>query len=121
MTNLYADLLWSLLPWAFVMLWLLWAAYVLTMGLYRAHLSGRLTGINRVLALPLVLLAVVLDLVVNCTIAALLFADWPQEALVTQRLQRYIAQGAGWRCKAAQWICQNLLDPFDAKGVHCKP
>ena len=35
-------------------LYAFWCAYVLVMGIYRAHLSQRLVGLNKVLALPVV-------------------------------------------------------------------
>lgn len=120
MTNLIPSLLWAWLPWALVVVWLLWALYVLTMGLYRAKLAGRLHGLARVMGMPLVALAFALDIVVNKTIASVLFLEWPKETLVTSRLQRHIASGSGWRFKLANAICNQLLDPFDPKGQHCQ-
>jgi hypothetical protein len=100
-------------------LWGFWAAYVLTMGIYRAHLAKRLTGVNLALALPLVALAYLMDIATNLLIAPLVFADLPREWLVTDRLVRYKAGGEGWRYKLASAICEGLLDPFDPTGDHC--
>lgn len=36
-------------------LWLFWCAYVLVMGLYRAHLAGRMSRVTYVLAAPALL------------------------------------------------------------------
>lgn len=95
--------------------------YILTMGIYRAHLSKRLTGLNKVLCYPIVILAVIVDVVAQYTIATLFFLDLPDsgERLVTARLQRYVASGKGKRYLIASYICDNLLDPFDPTGEHC--
>jgi hypothetical protein len=102
-------------------LWGFWALYVFTMAIYRAKLAGRLGKINTALALPFVLLAVFVDWAVNMTLATFIFMDLPQEKLVTARLKRYKALGpdAGWRYRAAVWICDGRLDIFDPSGDHC--
>ena len=101
-------------------LWAFWALYVLVMGLYRAHLSGRLSRPAFVLGLPWVVVGYTLDVIAQYTIACVFFLDLParREWLVTQRLQRYSA-GSGWRKVKADWICTHLLDVFDPKGDHC--
>ncbi len=106
-------------------LWAFWYLYVLVMAFYRASLDGRLTGIAKVLALPAVALAIVVDLLANWTVATLWFWEWPvvvwgRPDLVTSRLSRYIVGAPGWRRDHATWLCQNLLDYFDPSGVHCK-
>jgi len=100
-------------------LWGFWGLYVLIMGLYRAQLAGRLTTAMKVLGAPFLLAGYITDIVCNLTVAMLVFAEVPREALVTTRLTRYIKQGAGWRYDAAVWICSNLLDPLDPRGKHC--
>ena len=100
--------------------WILWALYVMVMGIYRAHLDKRLTTVTKVLAAPWVLLGYALDVLVNFTFASLIFAEPPQEWLVTTRLQRHIQAGrGGWRHALAAWICDHLLDVFDPTGNHC--
>jgi hypothetical protein len=100
-------------------LWGFWLLYILVMGLYRAHLQGRLGKVATVLAYPAVLLGYAVDAFSNITLATLFFADLPRELLVTTRLKRYKAIDDGWRKAAAEWICTNLLDPFDPSGDHC--
>lgn len=99
--------------------WLLWAAYVLVMGIYRAHLDKRLTTVTKILAAPWVVIGYALDVLVNVTVASLVFWEPPWELLVTTRLQRHIDARYGWRHRRAQWICDHLLDPFDPTGNHC--
>lgn len=99
--------------------------YVLTMGVYRAKLSGRLswaaTPVAMSLSLPFVILGVLVDAFAQYTLAVLVFLDLPRlgERLVTARLQRYVATGAGWRCAVAMWLCDHVLDIFDPDGDHC--
>lgn len=99
--------------------WILWAFYVMVMGLYRAHLDNRLTPVTKVLAYPWVFAGLVIDVAVNLTVANIVFLELPSELLVTDRLKRLIKTDDGWRAKNANWICNNLLDIFDPTGNHC--
>lgn len=98
-------------------LYAFWCAYVLVMGIYRAHLSQRLVGLNKVLALPVVGFGYLMDVAANLFIAPLVFLDWPREALVTARLIRYKRTDTGWRNRLATFICEHLLDVFDPTGA----
>ena len=111
---------WSSLV-ACVWLWAFWSLYVLVMGVYRAHLSGRLSRVGYVLGLPWVVLGYVVDAVSQYTLATLLFCDLPRrsEHLVTDRLTRYCDGLPGWRRTVAVWVCTHLLDVFDPRGDHC--
>ncbi len=100
-------------------LWMFWALYVFAMGIYRAQLAGRLKGVNFVLALPIVIVALAVDVITNLVIAPIVFLDVPRELLVTSRLIRYMAGPAGWRRTVAMYICDNMLDVFDPNGNHC--
>ena len=109
----------SILLWIVGFLWAFWGVYVLVMGIYRAHLSRRLVGLNKVLALPVVGFGYLMDVTANLFIAPLVFLDWPREALVTARLIRYKRTDTGWRNRLATFICEHLLDVFDPTGDHC--
>lgn len=101
-------------------LWLFWCAYVLVMGLYRAHLARRMSRVTYVLAAPALLVGVLMDVLANIVIASVVFLEPPREWLVTQRLQRHITQDMGtWRGYLAAWVCTHLLDVFDPSGDHC--
>lgn len=99
--------------------WLLWALYVMVMGVYRAHLDKRLTTTTKVLAAPWVAFGFAVDIAVNIAVASLLFIELPEELLVTKRLQRHLLATTGWRCRLARWICVHMLDLFDPTGKHC--
>ena len=99
--------------------WLFWSVYVLVMGIYRAHLSGRMSRVTLALALPWVALGYAMDVLANMTLAVAGFMDRPQELLVTARLKRYMAGPDGWRKTVATWMCAHLLDIFDPSGRHC--
>lgn len=102
-------------------LYLFWCLYIAVMGCYRAHLNGRLTGITKILAYPLVVVGILFDVFFQYTLFNLIFMDLPKfgEHLVTSRLKRYIAGKDGWRKERAKYICNNLLDMFDPTGEHC--
>jgi len=99
--------------------WLFYVLYVFTMNVYRAKLAGRLFGLNKLLLMPFVLVAVLMDIACQFTVATVLFLEFPKELLVTGRLQRYNAGEDSWRKTIAEYICNNLLDPFDPTGNHC--
>jgi hypothetical protein len=100
-------------------LWLFWYAFVLVMGLYRAHLDKRLTPVTYVLASPAVLVGVVMDVFANIFIATFVFWEIPTEWLVTQRLIR-LKRYNDWRGVVARYVCSDLLDPLDPTGSHCE-
>jgi hypothetical protein len=103
-------------------LYLFWVLYVFTMGVYRAYLANRLTPFMLVLSAPFVLLAGLMDVVCNLTIATVLCLEMPKEWLVTQRFIRYLhdPKTAPWRKALAAYVCVNLLDVFDPDGNHCE-
>lgn len=77
-----------LILWPLVYLWAFWGAYVLVIGLYRAHLVKRLTWVTYFLSVPFLALGVLMDTVANLLIASVIFWELPRECLVTQRLTR---------------------------------
>jgi len=106
-----------------VYIWLFWILYVLIMGFYRAHLSGRLNALGYAMASPFLLLGYAVDIFCQYTLATLLFWDFPdtwKEWTVTSRLQRYLAGPDSKRKTVANFLCKKMLDPFDPTGQHCK-
>jgi hypothetical protein len=100
-------------------LWVFWALFVFMMGVYRAHLLGRLKGLSLVMASPFLAVAFIVDFVMQITVFTVVFAELPRDWLVTHRLRRYMRANHGWRKKWANSLCKHLLDPFDPTGAHC--
>jgi hypothetical protein len=71
------------------------------------------------LALPLVVVAVCLDIVLNAVICTLIFWEFPRELTISQRLEKLIRRD-GWKGYVADWVASVLLDPFDPSGIHIK-
>lgn len=106
---------------ALLSIWTLWYFYIIVMGLYRAKLNGNLSKASLILGAPAIFIGVILDWIINFTIAILVFRELPKSKyeLVTTRLSRYI-NGSGWRKSWATNICHHILDVFDPTGTHCK-
>lgn len=102
-------------------LWVFWLLYVFTMGVYRAFLTGRLKGLSLLMCSPVVAGAFLVDLLMQFTVFAVVFAEVPREWLVTHRLRRYMRElpPEHWRRRWADYLCHHLLDPFDPTGAHC--
>jgi hypothetical protein len=101
-------------------IYIFWLVYIVVMGIYRAHLNGKLNGaVIKTLSFPIVVTGFVMDVLANIFIATIVFLEPPREWLVTDRLIRYNKYDIGWRNKLAEWICKNLLDVFDPTGYHC--
>jgi hypothetical protein len=104
-----------------LVLWLAWVMYLAYTSLERAHKLGKVGRVATVLALPLLLVFWPLDVLINLTLLTLVFAEWPRELTITQRLGRHHATSTGWRHALARWLGAELLDPFDADGHHITP
>ena len=104
-----------------VYLIIFWYVYILVMGLYRAHLLGRLTGLAKWMAYPAVIVGWLMDWLANVLIASIVFGELPHawNELVTDRLSRYVKGPMGRQRTRALWVCSNLLDYFDPTGKHC--
>lgn len=94
--------------------YILWVLFLAVMAL--SYTWRTLPKVTKVLALPAVAVAFVLDVAINL-FATFIFVDLPQEWMLTQRVTRY-KQTDTWRRPIALWMCRNMLDPFDVGG-HC--
>jgi hypothetical protein len=99
---------------------ILWVLYLAIMALSTAQHAGKLPAAALYCAMPLLAAGYLWDFLVNVLVCTPLFAELPREALVTSRVSRHKRAGSGWRYRIANWMCTNLLDPFDPKGCHCK-
>ena len=98
----------------------LWLLYLAAMNLRRAQEAGRLSRLALAFALPIIALAVAVDVIVNLTLATIVFFDRPREWTVSERLARYLVGPSPWRAKVAMWVGEHLLDPFDPSGQHLR-
>jgi len=102
-----------------------WAVYVLMMGMYRTVLAGRVSPILISLGGPLMAVAFLVDIVMQMTLATIVFMDRPRHWLVTSRLTYYLHRPPSdeplhrYQTGLARWICHHLLDPLDPTGEHC--
>jgi hypothetical protein len=106
--------------WGAVAVYALWLFFLATMSIMRAYRVKLMGPVATVLAVPVLAVALVLDVVVNVLVATVVFVDWPREWLLTRRLVRYIDMPQGWRTALALWGTRNLLDIFDPSGLHRK-
>lgn len=112
------DTVVQLLLGALCAFYLLWVAYLAVMNLKRAAQARTIGTTAWLLGLPLVVVAYVLDVVVNWAVMTLALLEWPREWTVTARLKRHCGT-ATWRGAVARFVCHQLLDTFDPSGRHC--
>lgn len=95
--------------------YLLWVLYLAYSAL--DYCWKELPIATKVLAVPVLLAGVIVDITFNIFLGSVLFLDLPKEATLSQRMSR-LKKGGGWRAIFAQWACASLLDPFQING-HC--
>lgn len=92
-----------------------WLFYLAATNLIR--IRKQLTGFAMVNGYILVTIGLILDTLLNVFVGTLIFLELPKEFLFTPRLQRQKKSSSKWRAATANWICANLLNPFDPD--HC--
>ena len=97
--------------------YLLWVHYVAVMRLMQVRDAGHLTTAMKAIGYPALAVGLLLDLIVNTTVASLLFLEHPKEWTVSARLTRH-SESTGWRQRVAVAIRSALLDNIDPNGVH---
>lgn len=99
----------------YVLMLVTWLFYLAAMNLIK--LKDELTGMAKFNGYILIIIGVTLDFLLNAIVGSLLFLEPPREWLLTDRLQRHKKKPDHWRFKIANYICGNLLNPFDPD--HC--
>lgn len=97
--------------------WLLWVFYLATMNLKRAKDAGLLNKTTYALGLPVLVIGLLLDLLINVLVMSLVLWEIPRELTVTARLKRHHKTSTGWRLAVVRWF-EGILDPFDPSGDH---
>lgn len=105
---------------ATIALYALWIFYLAVMNLVRARDAGKLTRVAYALGMPIFVVGIVLDVLLNWIVLTVLLAELPRETTMTARLRRHFQTPGTWRYDVAKWFGANLLDAFDPSGVHIK-
>jgi hypothetical protein len=114
-----SALLWA--PLAFLAhVTLTFLLYGFVMAVSRAKLNNTLSPGIKFFSYPWYFIGLLLDFSLNVFWGTLVFLQPPRDVLLTGRLIRIKKTGQGWRLKLATWICEELLDPLDPKGCHCR-
>lgn len=102
-------------------LYVLWLFYLAAMSITRAYEGKTLSKPALWLGVPVMVVAVLIDVLVNVFVMTILFLELPRQWLVTQRLSKWCCtERPSWRKTVAKWVCANFLDTFDPSGLHCK-
>jgi len=113
------NLAWLLVQWGVGLTAALWLLFLAVMALKTARDNGSLPKVVLPFAYIILYVGLLVDFVVNITVATVLFLELPKEGTVTSRVSRHLKEEDGWRKKLAKFICGNFLDPFEIGG-HCK-
>lgn len=98
--------------------WLLWVLFLAVMSLDQARADGKLHGFALYAGYTVLVVGLVVDLLVQITVATVLWLEWPRELTVSGRVARLCSIGTGWRQRLAMWFRATLLSPFDRSGGH---
>ena len=98
--------------------YLVWIGYLAIMHLKLAHDEGMIPKVVMPFAYFTLAIGLILDFGFNM-VSSVVFLELPHEFLFTQRCERHIGEGYGWRKIMARFICKTFLDPFALHG-HCR-
>lgn len=99
-------------------LWSLWVLFLATMNLKQSNDAGQLKGFALWAGYTVLAVGLVVDLIVQITVATVLWLELPRELTVSERVARLCREGHGWRLGLALWFRHALLAPFDRSGGH---
>jgi hypothetical protein len=103
---------------ALASLYALWILFVAVMNIQRVQKEGNLTRGSKILAVPVVLVAYTLDVVLNYVLLTVILFELPKEKTISQRLKRHNqGRGSKWGAMVARFV-EPILDPYDYRGDH---
>jgi hypothetical protein len=105
--------LWTVLLALLVLCIVTFLGYVKVMVYYRRWKAGTAKWYHYFIGVPLGVIFIPLDVLLNIVVGSVLFLELPKEWLFTTRLDRHAKKGS----KFAQWVCKYILNPFDEN--HC--
>lgn len=98
---------------------ILFWAYVYVMGVKRTRDRGTLTPLTYYLSLPILVIGVLVDVIVNQLYFSVLCLDFTHWGTVTSRMKRYKhRKGTRWQKKVSAWIEYHIDDYDDIPGGH---
>ena len=95
-----------------------WVLYLAVMKLKEAHEREALPPVARSVGYCVLGIGLFNDFVLNIVVCLFVFFELPRNWLLTKTLEMHLTKGSGYRFRVSQWLCQNLLDPFQSGG-HC--
>lgn len=100
--------------------YVLWVLYLAVMNLLRVQQEGKLSKLQYGLAMPLLAVALFVDVAFNLVFGTIGFLQLPHYKRLTlsARMDDLIRNGSGWRKRNALWFVKHLLQPFDTTGQH---
>ena len=106
------------ITYALLAFWLLWVLFLATMNLAQSKAEGKLKGFALWAGYTVLAVGLLVDLVVQITVATVLWLELPREWTVSGRVERLCREGHGYRLTMAMWFRRVLLAPFDRSGGH---
>ena len=106
------------ITYALLAFWLLWVLFLATMNLAQSKAEGKLKGFALWAGYTVLAVGLLVDLVVQITVATVLWLELPREWTVSGRVERLCREGHGYRLVLALWFRRVLLAPFDRSGGH---
>lgn len=98
--------------------WALWVLFLATMNLGQAKAEGKLKGFALWAGYTVLSVGLLVDFVVQVTVATVIWLELPRELTVSGRVERLCREGYGYRLALAMWFRHVLLAPFDRSGGH---
>ena len=98
--------------------WCLWVLFLATMNLAQSKAECKLHGPALWVGYTVLAVGLLVDLVVQITVASLLWLELPRELTVSARVDRLCRSGTGYRLALALWFRRVMLAPFDRSGGH---
>lgn len=103
---------------ALLAFWALWVLFLATMNLGQSKAEGKLKGFALYAGYTVLAAGLVVDFIVQITVATVLWLELPRELTVSGRVERLCREGHGYRLALAMWFRKTLLAPFDRSGGH---
>lgn len=110
------------LDWLLVILslYIFYIGFALSVSIYRLWVKGTLNVFNKLVFAPILIIFIILDVIINCTILLLIMGFSPNHTFtITDRFYEYRHGNYGWKSKVAIFVCDKLLNTVDPTGNHC--